>query len=296
MNGHSLVVDAHLHLFGPSTQARPRAIYPGMADADRDEPAERLLAAMDAVGVDHAVVVPLSKEDDHLVEVLRNHPGRFTGVGIFEHDRPDDVASLEDRLSRCELRGLRFYGLQAESDTDVRSLAVFPVMEAMAERGMVVWFYGDEVQLAAMSAIMERLPSLRVVLNHSGFLPDMHAEMRIDAFRRPHFDVVIPPPSLPVVERMAERTDRLFVHFSGHYAFSHEGWPYRDLTEVAERLVAAFGVERMMRASDWPWIRDEPGYGRILDVDLELLPGLDEVERAALRGGTAAALFGLTRS
>jgi predicted TIM-barrel fold metal-dependent hydrolase len=293
MNERTPVVDAHLHLFGPSTTDRPRAVYPGMADADRSEPAERLLAAMAEVGVDHAVVVPLSKEDDHLAEVLRDHPGRFTGVGIFEHERPDDVAGLEARLARCDLRGLRFYGLGVESGVDVRSLAVYPVMELMAERGMVVWFYGDEVQLAAMGEIMDRLPSLRVVLNHSGFLPDMHAEMRIDEHRRPHFDVVLPPPSLSVVEAMAHRYERLFVHFSGHYAFSHQGWPYRDLTEVAERLVAAFGVSRMMRASDWPWIRDEPGYGRILDVDRELLPSLDDDERAMLRGGTAARLFGI---
>ena len=88
----------------------------------------------------------------------------------------------------------------------------------------------------------------------------------------------------------------LHVHFSGHYAFSHEGWPYRDLTEVAERLVTAFGPGRMLRASDWPWIRDEPGYQRTLDVDLELLPDLDPADRALLRGGTAAGLFGLTGS
>lgn len=287
------VVDAHLHLFDAATERRPRAIYPGMADAERVEPAERLLAAMADAGVDLAVVVPLSKEDDHLAEVLREHLGRFVGVGIFEHDRPDDVDGLERRLARCDLRGLRFYGLGAETDQDIRTLAVYPVMEAMADRGMVVWFYGDEVQLAAMGAIMDLLPSLRVVLNHSGFLPDMHAEMQIDRHGRPHFDVVLPPPSLSLVEAMAGRYEHLFVHFSGHYAFSHEGWPYRDLTEVAERLVASFGVGRMMRASDWPWIRDEPGYGRILDVDLELLPDLGADERAMLRGGTAARLFGL---
>ena len=44
------VVDAHLHLFRAVSAAYPRSVYERMAEADRDEPAERLLDAMDAAG------------------------------------------------------------------------------------------------------------------------------------------------------------------------------------------------------------------------------------------------------
>lgn len=285
------VVDGHLHLFRAYSPDYPRTVYDVMAEADREELAEKLLAAMDTAGVDHAIVVPLSKDDEYLRDVLATYPGRFAGVGIFEHDRPDDVAGIERRLAATALQGLRFYGLAADATTTLDSLACLPVFELMAERGMVVWFYGDEVQLRLMGQVMERLPQLRVVLNHSAFLPDMHADMQIDEHRRPHFDVELPPSGLPLVETMAAAHANLYVHYSGHYAFSAEPYPYRDLQEVGERLLAAFGANRMLMASDWPWIEFEPGYGRILAVVDELLPGISADERDAIRGGTAMSLF-----
>ncbi len=285
------VVDGHLHLFRSYSAEYPRTVYDIMAESDREELAEKLLVAMASAGVDHAIVVPLSKDDEYLREVLTTHPGRFAGVGIFEHDRPDDVAGIERRLAATPLQGLRFYGLAADETTTIDSLACFPVFELMAERGMVVWFYGDVVQLRLMGQVMDRLPQLRVVLNHSAFLPDMHADMQIDEHRRPHFDVALPPSGLPVVEEMAAAHANLHVHYSGHYAFSAEPYPYRDLQEVGERLLAAFGANRMLMASDWPWIEFEPGYTRILAVVDELLPNITTEERDAIRGGTAMSLF-----
>jgi predicted TIM-barrel fold metal-dependent hydrolase len=285
------VVDGHLHLFRKASAEFPRALFPNMAEADREELAEKLLRAMETAGVDHAIVVPLSKGDEYLREVLAAFPGRFAGVGIFDHDEPDDVAAINERLAATDLQGLRFYGLAADEDTTIDSLGCFPIFELMAERGMVVWFYGDIIQLRLMDQVMQRLPELKVVLNHSGFLPDMHAEMRVDQYRRPHFDVELPPAGLPAVEAMAAEHPNLHVHFSGHYAFSSEPYPYRDLQGVAERLVAAFGAERMLMASDWPWIEFEPGYSEVLGVLDHLLPDLSTTDRDAIRGGTALSLF-----
>jgi L-fuconolactonase len=287
----SKVVDGHLHLFKKVSADYPRTPFPIMAEANREELAEKLLATMEGAGVDHAIVVPLSKGDDYLREVLARFPGRFAGVGIFDHDQPDDVAGIEARLATTDLQGLRFYGLAADEDTTLGSLTCLPVFELMAERGMVVWFYGDIVQLRLMDKVMRHLPDLRVVLNHSGFLPDMHAEMRIDEHRRPHFEVDLPPVGLPAVELMAAEHPNLHVHFSGHYAFSSESYPYRDLQGVGERLLAMFGADRMLMASDWPWIEFEPGYTKVLGVLDQLLPDLSATERDAIRGGTALSLF-----
>jgi predicted TIM-barrel fold metal-dependent hydrolase len=287
----SEVVDGHLHLFRRVSDVYPRTTYAVMAEADREELAEKLIPAMDAAGVDRAIVVPLSKEDDYLREVLLGFPGRFAGVGIFDHDRPDDVAGVEARLAVTDLQGLRFYGLDAVADSTPDTLSCFPVLDVMAQRGMVVWFYGDLVQIRALGLVMDRLPTLKVVLNHSAFLPDIHSEMRVDEHRRPHFEVELPPPGLPVVEAMAAAHPNLYVHFSGQYAFSGEPYPYRDLEDVAVRLHRAFGANRMLMASDWPWIEFEPGYAAVLRVVDELLPNLTPDERDDIRGRTALTLF-----
>jgi predicted TIM-barrel fold metal-dependent hydrolase len=285
------VVDGHLHLFRKATADYPRRIYSGIAEADREALVEPLRAAMEAAGVDQAVVVPLSKEDTYLREVLAMLPGRFAGIGVFDHDRPDDVPGLAARLAATGWQGLRFFGFQAADDATPESLSCFPMLKWMAERGMIVWFYGDRIQVRALDLVMKRLPDLRVVLNHLGFLPDVHREMQVDALRRTHFDVELPPPGLSVVEALAADHPNLYVHFSGHYAFSKQPYPYRDLEGVAMRLYRAFGAHRMLMASDWPLIELEPGYARALAVVDQLLPNLTPNERDAIRGTTALSLF-----
>lgn len=287
----SKVVDAHLHLFHSLSDQFPRTIYPIMAEADREELAEKLLAEMAKVKVDHAIVVPLSSDDQYLCEVLASNPGKFAGVGVFDHSKPDTVDSLKKRLAITDLQGLRFFGFEAVPDSDVTKLGCYRVLEFMAEAGLVVWFYGDLVQLAALKKVMTLLPKLKVVLNHCGFLPDMHAEMRIDKHRRPHFDVQLPPKDFSVVEQMAGQFSNLYVHFSGQYAFTHNEYPYADFVEIAQRLLAAFGAQRMLMASDWPWIEFEPGYAQALQLVDILLPSLTPTERDAIRGATALSLF-----
>lgn len=285
------VVDGHLHLFRAVDDAYPRTVYPTMAEADREERADKLLAAMAAAGVDHAIVVPLSRHDDYLRDVLRDHPSRFAGVGVYDLEVPDGVDGVTTRLESCDLQGLRFFGIGATPESRAEDLDVFPVLEFMAERGLVMWFYGDDVQVRALDLVLRRLPGLRVVMNHLGFLPDIHSEMLIDEHLRPHFEVDLPPVGLPLVEALARDHANVHVHFSGHYAFSKLGFPYADLTEVGARLLAAFGADRMMVASDWPWIEREPGYGNVLSVIDRHLPNLTTAERDMVRGGTALKLF-----
>ena len=285
------VVDAHLHLFRKATVDYPRTIIEGLAEADREALAEPLLVAMETgrnrprsrrATVEGRCLSPRSSG---------RVPGQFAGVGIFDHDRPDDIAGLEERLAATGWQGLRFFGFQAAHDTTPDSLPCFPVLQWMAERGLVVWFYGDLIQIRALDLVMQRLPDLKVVLNHLGFLPDVRREMRVDAHRRPRFDIELPPSGLSAVEVLAADHPNLHVHFSGHYAFSKQPYPYRDLEDVAVRLYRAFGAHRMLMASDWPLIELEPGYAQVLGLVDQLLPNLTPDERDAIRGTTALSLF-----
>ena len=101
-----------------------------------------------------------------------------------------------------------------------------------------------------------------------------------------------PPPGLEVVEALAAKHSSVHASTSrGHYAFSGAAYPYRDLQETTDRIYAAFGADRMLMASDWPWIRDEPGYPETLGVVDQLLGGITPTERDMIRGGTAMSLF-----
>jgi len=284
------VVDGHLHLFKALSDTYPRAVFEGMTPPEREESAERLLEAMDTAGVDRAVYCALSEHDHHLAEVLAQHPGKFAGVSVYDFTDPHPLATLQRRID-AGIEGVRFYGLEGEAGADPESLAVFPALAAMRDAGMKVWFYGPADQIALLDGCLDLLPGLRVVLNHLGFLPNMHLELMVDDYGRPRFDMPLPPPGLEVVEALAAKHSSVHVHFSGHYAFSGAPYPYRDLQETTDRIYAAFGADRMLMASDWPWIREEPGYPETLGVIDQLLGNISSAEREMIRGGTAMSLF-----
>ena len=284
------VVDGHLHLFKALSDEYPRAIFDVMAPPERSETAARLLEAMDASGVDRAIFCALSPHDRFLAEVLEQYPGKFAGVAVHDFEDLDPLSTLRGRID-AGIEGVRFYGLEGEPGSDPESLAAFPVLAAMRDAGMKAWFYGPADQVALLDGCLDLLPSLKVVLNHLGFLPNMHLELRVDADRRPQFDMPLPPPGLEVVEALAAKHPSVHVHFSGHYAFSGAPYPYRNLQETTDRIYAAFGAERMLMASDWPWIRENPGYPETLGVVDQLLGDISAAERDMIRGGTAMSLF-----
>ena len=286
------VVDAHLHLFKANTEQYPRDVFEEMTPDDREEPAEEFLAAMDQAGVDHAIIVPLSVHDRYLAEILVEFPGRFAGVGVYDAEAPDGAGQVQRRVEEVGIQGLRFYGFGGEEGQEAESLAVFPTLAAMRDLDLKVWFYGSPDQVRLLERVMATLPGLKVVLNHLGFCPDIWMELAIDEDRRPRFDIPLPPDSLNLIEEMAQKfPDDLYVHVSGQYAFTQTPYPYPDLQEVVSRIYSAFGAERMLNASDWPWIKSNPGYEEVIALVDHYLPDIPESDRDAIRGGTAHTLF-----
>ena len=54
-------------------------------------------------------------------------------------------------------------------------------------------------------------------------------------------------------------------------------------------LLRAFGADRLMWATDSPWILEDPGYASLRKVIDAQLPDLSETERTLIMGGTAQA-------
>ena len=138
-----------------------------------------------------------------------------------------------------------------------------------------------------LDALLDRLVGMTVVLGHLGF-PLLPAAA--DRLGRPRVDAPLPPPTLPAVLELA-RHPAVHVLFGGQPTFSRRPYPYADLDLTAGRLCHAYGPERLLWASDFPWTRAEPGYGRTAELVDHQLPGLPAAERAAILGGTAARLF-----
>lgn len=280
------VVDAHAHVF-PALSARyPRDVHE-LFPARRSAEVESFLPAMEAAGVDQAVLVPVSAHDHYVAECVRLHPGSFAAIGVADGDDRD---TYPRRAELSGIRGLRVHHL-GDPALPVEQLPALALLGALAEAGHVLSFYAASDQLPLLERMLAELPGLCVVLNHLGFpKPD---DYRVDPHGRPTIESVLPPPSLQAVERLAAYPG-VHVMFSGEYAFSHEPYPHPDLSPVVERLYDAYGAARMLWASDYPWIAEEPGYAPQLALVDSYLPGLSAADRAAILGANAQRLYGLT--
>ena len=76
---------------------------------------------------------------------------------------------------------------------------------------------------------------------------------------------------------------------SGQYAFSKESYPYQDLNPWHGALLRTFQANRLMWGTDSPWILQDPGYDRLVQVIDSQLPDLNASDRALIMGGTAQA-------
>lgn len=282
-------IDAHLHVFEAVSDEFPRDVFEPLTPPERSASAEGLLAEMEQAGVDQAVVVAVSHHDEYLKHVLTTYPARFAAVSVAMTDSADPVADLYRRVETIGIQGLRVFSL-GDPAANPESQPLFPVLAAMAQLRVKLWFYAEVAQVVLLDRVLELLPDLVVVMNHLGFCPSIWDEMRVDEHGRPRFDVALPPESLDTVARLA-RHRNVYVHVSGQYAFSQNPYPYADLRPVVERLYHAFGAERMMWASDYPWIKSEPGYAETLALVDQHLPEITPEQRLAIRGGTAAGLF-----
>ena len=68
-------------------------------------------------------------------------------------------------------------------------------------------------------------------------------------------------------------------------------YPYPDMAPVIQRLYNIFGPERMLWASDFPWILEVPGYEEQLNLVEILLPDKTQKELNLIKGGNADRLF-----
>jgi L-fuconolactonase len=285
-----MIVDAHAHVF-LRADAMPRTVDE-LAPPEREAPVEDLLSVMAGAGASRAVLVPLGIEDDYVARVLRGHPDRFAAVAVADTAAKglergvNPVDALRRRHESFPFHAVRTQWL-GDPDAPVTQSPMLPALQHMAETGLVLWTYLTRDQLGLLEQLPTAVPDLAVVLNHLGFCPhDMH----VDRHGRPAFDDPFPPGSLDPVLRLAEHPQTR-VMVSGQYALSKQGPPFSDLDGIVRALAEAFGPQRMLWASDYPWTRDVPGYGTLLSLAEHALPGASTEDLAAIHGGAALELF-----
>ena len=73
----------------------------------------------------------------------------------------------------------------------------------------------------------------------------------------------------------------------------HGGWSSEQLRPYFEKILEAFGPERLMWGSDWPVCLLASDYSRWLETTEAWLEGWSDLQKQAFFGGTAAEFYGL---
>ena len=287
-----LRIDAHVHVFAKASPRFPREVDAD-CPADREEPVEKLVAAMQAHRIRQAVLVQIGgaelEQHAYLRHCLQQHRDRFLGIGLIPANAPDPARHMDRLAGEPGIVGFRLFSVGGPRDPfapiKVEEFATYRIWKHAAEKDYVIWLYSRAADAHLIPYLLEAFPQVRVVLNHLGICPGAGKSYR-DEKGRPR--IATPPynPAYHTTYRL-NRYENVVVKLSGQPAFSQEDYPYRDLTRWHQNLFDAYGPGRLMWGTDSPWNLADPGYERLIGVVRELLPDLSASDHAAIMGATA---------
>ena len=290
-------IDAHVHVFARES-VRFARVTDRYCPGDREETAEKLLAAMEAHRIDGAVLVQLGgNEFEHhayLISCLKEYPDRFRGIAAITPTAAEPEARMDRLAETSGLIGFRLFAVGGPRDpftpVVVEELETYRIWQHAAANDFVIWLYAPAAQVHLVPHLLEAFPKVRVVVNHLGVCPGEGQASR-DEKGRPHIDAPEYNPAFFTTHRFS-RYENVALKLSGQYAFSREEFPYRDLTRWHQRLLRSYSSKRLMWATDFPWILEDPGYGPLTTIIRELLPDLSDEEHADIMGNTAQSFLG----
>lgn len=272
------VIDAQVHAYERDRPGRPWA---GTLAGPPEVTGADMVAAMDAVGVDGAVLVsPYSMyryDASYAQQVYAEHPGRFCLVKPVDPEDPgvaETVAEWAKTAGAVAVRIMLAYGVSKDPD----HAGVARILRAAAASGLPVnllcWGLLDQALELAKAH-----PDARIVIDHLGL-------------KQP-FDPPAPPEpfaELPAVLALAA-CENVVIKITGACTLSHAPYPFDDIWDPLARIFEAFGIDRCLWGTDWTRAVNLITYAQGVEP-FRRTDRLTEDERAALMGGTLQRVYG----
>ena len=272
-----LTIDAQVHAYERDHPARPWA---GVLHGPAEVTGEDMVAAMDAAGVDGALLVsPFTMyqyDASYAIAVHAAHPGRF---GLIKPVDPSDPAVADTIAAWASTEGTVAIRIMLNRDvsTDAADPGINRVLAAARQHSLPVnllgWGRLEQVALLAAGN-----PGTRLVIDHLGlqqpFEPPVPAEPFAD---------------LPKLLALAAY-DNVVLKISGAGTLSHEAFPYNDLWDPLHRIFGAFGFDRCMWGTDWTRAVGFLTYGQGVEA-FRVTDRLSDSDRVALMGGTLCRVY-----
>lgn len=266
-------IDCHNHIFDPARfPYRPDSPY--HPSGHEIATADHFHQVLDAYGVSHALLVGPNSgygENDNraLLDAIQRSSGRFKGMAVVDQNcSMDALQALQAQGVVGVTFNVAFYGV----DHFRHSAAL---LDRLAQLDMIAQFQVEGDQLLPL-VDMFRDSGARLLVDHCG---------------RPNLDAGVTSPGFQSVLDLAD-TQRAWIKVSGFDKFSRQAPPYGDVLPYVQAIQCAYGEDRMIWGSDWPFLkpRQRMDYGVMLALAEQHFPDAGQREKYFWRN--AAELFG----
>ena len=270
-------IDSHHHVW--DLRARPQPWTSHLPALQRSFAIDELRPSLARHDIDATIVVQTVAEAGETPELLAlaaSDPDVAGVVGWTDLTAPG-VADRLAELAAPELAGIRHLVQDEPDPCWLTRREVQAGIAAVGAAGLAYDLLVTPAQLPAAMETVRRQPEVRFVLDH-GAKPPIRAA-GLEPWGRLIADLAAAP-------NVAVKLSGLVTE-----APAHPGPD--DLRPYWDRLLSAFGPDRVMFGSDWPVCLLACGYDRVVELAEQACTGLSAAEQAAVFGATAVRWYAI---
>lgn len=269
-------IDSQVHAYERNRPERP---WIGYLQGPDEVTGDDMTAAMDAVGVDGALLVsPFSMyryDPAYVLEVYAKHPGRFGLIKPFDPQSEAVADEVAEWAGTPGVVGARIMLTAQEFEADDPGINRILASGAQAGFPVNVMCSG---KLPLFLELARRHPDTQMVVDHVGIAQPSEPPAPPEPFA-----------DLANVVSLAA-CDNVSIKISGACTLSHQPFPYPDIWEYLRQVFDAFGFERCMWGTDWTRAVGVLSYEQGVEA-FRVTDQFSDSERSALMGGTLAKIY-----
>jgi predicted TIM-barrel fold metal-dependent hydrolase len=287
------IIDSHLHVWANIAESST-----GFPFADGQDPPDSLkdvastaslLDQMKVSGVDGTLIVqPINHKFDHsyVIKAIEKYPKKFKGMLLHNPAlSPEDAVSELENLALKGFVGVRFNpylwpklpegGWTPMSTNGGAGEAVYQRCAELHMPVGVMCFQGLQLHYDDIVQLLRSSPQTTMILDHFGF-------------------TALSPEGDQAFQQLLQlaKYPQVVVKISALFRLQDQS-PYERVREERfEPLLEAFGADRLMFGTDFPFVLEQEPERYSGTVQLVSSWIHDESSRAAVMGGTAERVFG----
>ena len=273
-----LTIDAQVHAYERNHPGRPwHAVLTGPPEVTGDQ----MVAAMDAVGVDGAILVSAFTiyryDASYALEVYAAHPERFRLVKPVDTTDVGVADVISDWATTKGTVGIRVF-LNQETSPDPADPGINRTLAAAAKSSVPVNLAASG-RLDQVAGLASRNPDTVLVVDHLGLQQPFHPPAPAE-----------PWANLPKVLALASHPN-IRIKISGACTLSHEPYPYNDIWDPLARIFDSFGLDRCLWGTDWTRAVELLTYKQGVE-SFRVTDRLSDSDRGTLMGGALQKIYG----